>query len=152
MRALADEIGSEIGATVVVENWVGAAGSIGARARGHAPPDGYTICILNGESMLINPLIFKNMSLDPKTDWPTSLAVSSFGVHVPAGTPKAIVDKLNKAIVEVASKPEFQKRHMISRRLTPVLDSPEHFTKALESETALGRDVVKASGLYPNVE
>ena len=68
MRALADEIGPELGETVVVENRVGAAGSIGARACADAPPDGYTICILNGESMLINPLIFKNMSLDPKTD------------------------------------------------------------------------------------
>jgi len=41
---------------------------------------------------------------------------------------------------------------MISRGLTPVLDSPEHFAKVLESEGVLGRDVVKASGLYPNVE
>ena len=72
MRALADEIGPELGETVVVENRVGAAGSIGARACADAPPDGYTICILNGESMLINPLIFKNMSLDPKTTWSTS--------------------------------------------------------------------------------
>jgi tripartite-type tricarboxylate transporter receptor subunit TctC len=52
MRALADEIGPELGETVVVENRVGAAGSIGARACADAPPDGYTICILNGESML----------------------------------------------------------------------------------------------------
>ena len=73
-------------------------------------------------------------------------------MHAPAGTPKPIVDKLNKAIVKVASQPEFQKRHMISRGLTPMLDSPEHFAKVLESEGVLGRDVVKASGLYPNVE
>ena len=76
---------------------------------------------------------------------------SSFGMHVPAGTPKPIVDKLNQAIVKIASNPEFQKRHMFSRGLTPVLDSPEHFAKTIEIETALGRDVVKASGLYPDV-
>ena len=32
MRALADQLGLEIGGSVVVENWVGASGSIGARA------------------------------------------------------------------------------------------------------------------------
>ena len=40
-----------------------------------------------------------------------------FGIYAPAGTPKPIIDKLNKAIVKVASNPEFQKRHMLSRGL-----------------------------------
>jgi tripartite-type tricarboxylate transporter receptor subunit TctC len=278
MRALADELGPALGGTVVVENRVGAAGSIGARACADSQPDGYTICILNGESMLINPLIFKNMSLDPKKDLvhitrlfyltqvfavnaslnvksfdelaalakskpktmtylapslskvafmeaynkkhgvdfvrvpfkgggdavnsmltgTTPVAIfgignliqfirngkilgfavdgdqrsplapeiptfrelgytvhvwaASFGMHAPAGTPKPIVDKVNKAIVKIASNPEFQKRHMISRGLTPALDTPENFAKQLEIEAALGRDVVKASGLYPDVK
>ena len=77
---------------------------------------------------------------------------SSFGMHVPAGTPKPIVDKLNQAIVKIASNSEFQKRHMFNRGLTPVLDLPEHFAKTIEIEAALGRDVVKASGLYPDVK
>ena len=51
MRALADELGPALGQTVVVENRVGAAGSIGARTCADSPPDGYTICILNNESM-----------------------------------------------------------------------------------------------------
>ena len=61
LRALADQLGPDIGGTVVVENRVGAAGSIGARACADAEPDGYTICILNNESMVINPLISKNI-------------------------------------------------------------------------------------------
>jgi tripartite-type tricarboxylate transporter receptor subunit TctC len=67
MRALAEELTPVLGQSVVVENRVGAAGSIGARACADAEPDGYTICILNNESMVINPLIFKNMNFDPKT-------------------------------------------------------------------------------------
>jgi tripartite-type tricarboxylate transporter receptor subunit TctC len=278
MRALADQLGPELGGTVVVENRVGAAGSIGARACADSPPDGYTICILNNESMNINPIIFQKMNFDPKKELvhvtrlfhlthvfavnaslnvttfdqlaaltkskpktmnyltpslskvafmeafnkkygvdfvrvpfkgggdavnsmmagTTPVAIfgignliqlirngnvigfavdgdkrsplapeiptfrelgytvhvwsSSFGMHAPAGTPKPIIDKLNKAIVKVASNPEFQKRHMLSRGLTPVLNSPGEFAKTLESEVGLGRDVVKASGLYPNVE
>src|SRR5262245_34644265 len=68
MRALAEELRPLLGESVVVENRAGASGSLAARLCADAPPDGYTICILNGESMVINPLIFKNMSLDPRKD------------------------------------------------------------------------------------
>ena len=278
LRALAEQVGPILGQSIVIENRVGAMGSIGARACADAQPDGYTICSLSGESMLINPLILKNMSLDPQKDLVhitrlfyltqvfavnaslnvktfdqlaalakskpktmtylapsltkvafmeafnkkhdidfvrvpfkgggdavnsmlsgvTPVAVfgignliqflrngkivglavdgdkrsplapdiptfnelgytvhtwaASFGLHAPAGTPKSVVDKINKAVVKVASNPEFQKRHLLSRGLSPALDSSEHFAKTLVAETILGRDVVKASGLYPDVK
>jgi tripartite-type tricarboxylate transporter receptor subunit TctC len=277
MRALADGLGPILGQSVVVENRVGAAGSIGARACSDSEPDGYTLCILNNESMVINPLIQTthfdpkktlnhvtrlfylqhvfavNASLGPKnfdelaayakahpktlnyltpslskvavmeafnkkhgvdfvrvpfkgggdavnsmmggttpvaifgignliqlirdgkilcfavdSDKRSQLApdiptfkesgyglhtwASSFGIHMPLGTPKPIIDKLNAAIVKVASDPEFQKRHMFARGLSPVLDSPEHFASQITSDADLGRDVVIASGLYPDVK
>jgi tripartite-type tricarboxylate transporter receptor subunit TctC len=278
MRALAEELGPALGGTVVVENRTGAGGSIGGRTCADAPPDGYTICILPGEAIIINPVIFKNTGFDPAKDLVpitrvfyltqvfavnASLNVKSFpelaeltkskpktmsymapslskvafmeqfnktngtdfvrvpfkgggdavnnmlsgttpvaifgignliqfirngqilglavdgekrsplapdiptfreigytdhimaaffGIYAPAATPKPIVDKLNKAIVKVASNPEFQNRHMVSRGLTPVLDTPEHFAKALETDRAEGVLVVKGSGLYPDVK
>jgi tripartite-type tricarboxylate transporter receptor subunit TctC len=277
MRALADGLSPLLGQSVVVENRVGAAGSIGARTCADAEPDGYSICILNNESMVINPLIQTthfdpkktlthvtrlfylqhvfavNASLGPKnfdelaayakahpktmnyltpslskvafmegfnkkygidfvrvpfkgggdavnsmmagttpvaifgvgnliqliragkirgfavdSDKRSPLApeiptfkesgyglhtwASSFGIHMPLGVPKPIVDKLHAAIVKVASDPEFQKRHMFPRGLSPVLNSPEEFAHAVENEGELGRDVVKASGLYPDVK
>ena len=277
MRALAEGIGPLLGQSVVVENRVGAAGSIGARACAESEPDGYTICILNNEAMVINPFI-QSTSFDPKTrlthvmrlfylqhvfavnaslgvknfdelaahtkahpktmnyitpslskvafmeafnkkhgvdfvrvpfkgggdavnsmmtgttpvaifgignlvqlirngnvlgfavdgdkrsplapNIPTFKEVgytvhvwaSSFGMHMPLGTPKPIADKLHDAIVKVASDPEFQKRHMIARGLSAVLNSPEEFAKEIETDIELGRDVVKASGLYPDVK
>ena len=66
--------------------------------------------------------------------------------------PKPIIDKINKAVVKIVSDPDFQKRHMVNRGLSPVLDSPEHFADTLASEASLGLDVVKASGLYPDVK
>jgi tripartite-type tricarboxylate transporter receptor subunit TctC len=77
---------------------------------------------------------------------------SSFGLHVPKGTPKPIVDKINKAVVKIGSNPEFQKKHMLARGLTPVFDSPEHFAETMKVETGLGREVVIASGLHPDVK
>jgi tripartite-type tricarboxylate transporter receptor subunit TctC len=277
MRALAEELRPVLGESVVVENRVGASGSLAARLCADATPDGYTICILNGESMVINPLIFKNMSLDPRKDlthvtrlfyitqvfavnsslgvknfdelaaltrsrpktmnymapslskvafmeyfnrqngtdfvrvpfkgggdavnsmlsgttpvvifgignviqyirsgkivgfavdggkrsplapdiptfeelgYTVHVMAASFGIHAPAGTPKPIIDKLNAAIVKVAT-PEFQQRHMIPRGLLPVFDSPEHFAKQLETDRLAGIEVVKGSGLYPDLK
>jgi tripartite-type tricarboxylate transporter receptor subunit TctC len=65
MRAVADELGPVLGGTVVVEDRPGAAGSIGARACGEAPPDGYTYCILPAEPLIINPVINPIEGFDP---------------------------------------------------------------------------------------
>ena len=278
MRALADQLGPALGQTIIVENKVGAAGSLGARACGDSEPDGYTICVLNNESMAVNPWIFKNMKFDPKKDvtpitrmWnlqqvfavnaslnvksfeelakltkskpktmtylapslakvafmerfnkqhgidfvrvpfkgggdavnsmmsgvtpvaifgignliqfirngkivglavdgdtrsplapniPTfkesgfslDLWSSAYSLLAPAGTPKPILQKVHDAVVKIGSNPEFQKRFIISRGLTPVFDTTEHFAATIEKEIAIGHDVVKASGLYPDVK
>ncbi len=55
----------------------------------------------------------------------SNIIPSTFGVFAPMGTPKAIIDKVNKGIVKVASNEEFQKRHMIPRGLQAVLNTPE---------------------------
>ncbi|MGH7247112.1 MAG: Bug family tripartite tricarboxylate transporter substrate binding protein, partial [Pseudomonadota bacterium] len=65
MRALAEGIGAEHLGTIVVEDRVGAAGTIGARACADSAPDGYTICILPGEAIVINPIIHPNSGFDP---------------------------------------------------------------------------------------
>jgi tripartite-type tricarboxylate transporter receptor subunit TctC len=77
---------------------------------------------------------------------------ASFGIHAPAGTPKDIVNKMNAAIVKIGSNPEFQKRHMIVRGLTPVFDSPEQFDKQLDADRVAGKEIVKGSGLYPDLQ
>src|SRR3954452_14064945 len=66
MRAVADQLGPALGGSVVVEDRAGAAGNIGARACADAAPDGYTFCILPGETITINPHIYKNTGIDPE--------------------------------------------------------------------------------------
>jgi tripartite-type tricarboxylate transporter receptor subunit TctC len=278
MRALADELGPALGQTIVVENKVGAAGSRGAQACADSEPDGYTICVLNNESMAVNPWILKSIRFDPRKDvvpitrmWnlqqvfavnaslnvksfadlaalakskpktmtylAPSLAkvafmerfnkqygvdfvrvpfkgggdavnsmlsgvtpVAAFGIGnliqliregkivglavdgdarsplapqiptfkengytlevwssaysllAPAGTPKPIVEKVYQAVVKIGSNPEFQKRFIIPRGLTPVFNTPEQFAKIIEAEMKIGHDVVTGSGLYPDVK
>ena len=275
MRAVAQGIGAAHLGTLVVEDRVGAEGTIGAQACAAAAPDGYTICILPGETITINPIIqpsdfdpakklvpitrsyyltqmfavnaslhvhsfaelaavakakplnymapslskvafmqafdkengvdivrvpFKGggdavnsmltgttqiaifgignlvpfirsgkivgLAIDGDTRSPLApeiptfkeigytkhIAATFFGIYAPAGTPKPIVDKLNKMIASVATKPDFEQKFLISRGLTPVFDSADHFAKALVADRAEGRAVVKASGLYPDVK
>jgi tripartite-type tricarboxylate transporter receptor subunit TctC len=278
MRALAEELGLLLGQSVVVEDRMGAAGSIGARVCAEAPPDGYTICILPAEAMVINPVISPIAGFDPRErlapitkaftltqvfavnaslhvksfeelagvarakpkslsymapslskvafmeefnrkhgtdfvrvpfkgggdavnsmltgttaiaifgignliqfirneeiiglavdgdkrsplapDIPTfreigytqHLMASFFGIYAPAATPKPIIEKLNRAIIEVASQAQFQERQMISRGLVPVLNWADVFAKELEADRAEGLAVVKASGLYPDIK
>lgn len=278
MRAIAQGFGAAKLGTIVVEDRVGAGGTIGAQACAAGAPDGYTICILPGEAVTINPIIQPNADFDPAKSLepitrayfltqvfavdaslhvktfaelaalakakPNSLnymapslskvafmqefnkkygvnivrvpfkgggdAVNSmltgttqiaifgignlipfmragkivglaidgdtrsplaptiptfkevgykehisptfFGIFAPAGTPKPIVDKLNKMIASVATKPAFEQKFLIARGLTPVFDSPAAFAKGLVADRAEGLAVVKASGLYPNVK
>src|SRR5579863_50396 len=65
MRALGDQLGPALGTSIVVEDRAGAEGTIGAQACAAAAPDGYTICILPGETVTINPIIQPNSSFDP---------------------------------------------------------------------------------------
>jgi tripartite-type tricarboxylate transporter receptor subunit TctC len=277
MRALGDQLGPTLGTSIVVEDRTGAEGTIGAKACADAAPDGYTICILPSETIVINPVIYPsdfdpskalvpvarpyvltqvfavNASLGVKTfpelatlvkskpktfnymapslskvafmeqfnkkndtdvvrvpfkgggdavtsmlngttqiaifgignlislirdgkvvglaidgdtrsplapDIPTfkevgyteHIAATFFGIFAPAGTPQSIIDKLNQAIVSVESKPDFQQKFLITRGLTPVLESAEQFAKELPTDRAEGLTVVKASGLYPDVK
>jgi tripartite-type tricarboxylate transporter receptor subunit TctC len=277
MRALGDQMGPAFNTSFVVEDRVGAEGTIGAKACADAEPDGYTICILPGEAVTINPIIQPsdfnpakslvpiarpyyltqmfavNASLNVKTfaqlaaaakaqpktfnymapslskvafmelfnkangtdivrvpfkgggdavtsmlngttqiaifgignlvsfirdgkitglavdgdarsplapDIPTfketgytqHISATFFGIFAPAGTPQPIIDKLNKAIVDVESKPDFQQKFLINRGLTPVLKSADQFARELVADRAEGLATVKATGLYPNVQ
>jgi len=80
------------------------------------------------------------------------ISASFFGIMAPAGTPQPIIEKLNKAIVAVESKPDFQQKFLISRGLTPNLESAGQFGKELVADRVEGLSVVKASGLYPDVK
>ena len=66
MRALGDELNKRWGQAIVIENRPGGMQNVGARACSEAPPDGYTICILNAEPMAYNQFLLKNMPFDPE--------------------------------------------------------------------------------------
>jgi tripartite-type tricarboxylate transporter receptor subunit TctC len=64
------------------------------------------------------------------------------GMLAPAGTPKAIVDKLNKAAVDALAKPEVREQ-IAQLGAVVVADSPEHFRQFLVADKARWAGVIK---------
>ena len=87
-----------------------------------------------------------------ETGYTKHLAPTFFGIYAPTGTPQSIIDKFQAGVAKVASSPEFQKRHMESRALTAVLNTPQEFAKDMAQERIEALDAIKASGLYPDVK
>lgn len=272
MRVLGEELHKKLGQPLIIENKPGGAGNIGARTCTEAPPDGYTICIINADTVVYNQFLFKKLPFDPKkltpivnlfhliqvlvinadvkaktvdelvavskqkpgtmnyltaavpmvvymdslkrdkgADWvrvpfrgggeATSAVLSGttpiamiglgnvisqinagkmralamvnnirspqlpnvptlvdtgykgapsstwYGLFAPAGTPKAMIDKLNSEIVKIASDKTFQEKYIIARSLVPALNKPDEFAAEIKAESVVAKGVVKASGL-----
>ena len=63
-RLIADELGKELGTTIIVENRPGAGGSIASEFVAKSAPDGYTL--LNQGNHAINKNLYKSLSYDQK--------------------------------------------------------------------------------------
>jgi tripartite-type tricarboxylate transporter receptor subunit TctC len=71
---------------------------------------------------------------------------SWFGIFVPAGTPPAIVKKLNAEIVKILRSPEISER-LSKEGADLIASSPEYFADYLKSETAKWSTLVRAAGI-----
>ncbi len=72
-------------------------------------------------------------------------ATSWFGMFAPAGTPPAIVAKLNDTIVKALNDPEIRKK-IVEQGGEPHPEKPEQFAAFIKAETAKWGKVVKESG------
>ena len=67
-RALADKLGQELGASIVVENRPGAGGTLGTALVAQAAPDGYTF-LFTSASYTYQPSLYKNLPYQPLRDF-----------------------------------------------------------------------------------
>jgi len=64
-RLIGQRLTSIVGQSIVIDNRPGAGGTIGARAVAESDPDGYTLLLGNTSTLVISPLIYKNVNYDP---------------------------------------------------------------------------------------
>ena len=67
------------------------------------------------------------------------------GVLVPAGTPRAVVDRINSALNASLNDPSVRER-LKSAGLEPIGGTPEQFTKLIHDESAKWAPIIKRSG------
>jgi tripartite-type tricarboxylate transporter receptor subunit TctC len=88
-RLVFNQLSTQLGQQVVVENRGGAGGTIGTAAVAKADPDGYTI-LGSSTSYTIAPAIYSNLSFDPERDLVAVVAIGR--------TPTALIMAPSKGI------------------------------------------------------
>jgi len=100
--AVARQVGAGLarylGQSVVVENKVGAGGTIGSGYVAKAPPDGYTILLGTTSALGVSPAIYKNVPYDPLSSFVPIIEVTrgpfvlSVKNSLPVGNVKELVE------------------------------------------------------------
>lgn len=75
-RLFFDRLAAELGQPIVIENRVGAGGTLGTAMVAKADPDGYSI-LANSTALTITPAIFANLSYDVSKDLASVLMIGS---------------------------------------------------------------------------
>jgi tripartite-type tricarboxylate transporter receptor subunit TctC len=99
-RLIANQIGTDLGQSVIVENRAGAAGLIGTQTAARATPDGYTLLLGTISTHAINVGLYKSLPYDPVKDFvPVSGVASGPLVLVvnPAMGVKTVAELIDKA-------------------------------------------------------
>lgn len=97
-RVMSEPIARSLGQPLIVENRPGAGGNIGTEFVVKAPPDGYTLVIVNVGTVAIHRWIYESMPFDPINDLvpvaPVGDGASILAVHakLPARTLKEFIE------------------------------------------------------------
>jgi tripartite-type tricarboxylate transporter receptor subunit TctC len=75
-RIVLEQVAEQLGQPIIVENRVGAGGTIGSAIVAKAPPDGYTL-LAHGAAHTIAPALYKNLSYDPVRDFAAIVPLGS---------------------------------------------------------------------------
>jgi tripartite-type tricarboxylate transporter receptor subunit TctC len=98
-RIVGQKMSEHWGQPVIVENRAGGNTAIGAQLVAKSPPDGYTLLVAMDVTMVMNPLVMKNLPYDPLKDFaPVSLLNKSIAlVTTRSDGPKTIADLIAAA-------------------------------------------------------
>jgi tripartite-type tricarboxylate transporter receptor subunit TctC len=78
-RAIADKMSISLKQPIVIENRPGAGGNIGTEAIARAAPDGYTLGMVLGTTLTVNPSLYNRLPFDPDRDFRLISIVTTSG-------------------------------------------------------------------------
>jgi tripartite-type tricarboxylate transporter receptor subunit TctC len=99
-RLLAEELGRELGGTVIVENKPGAGGTIGADYAARAAADGYTVLLSGAATHAFAPYMYKTLRYDPVKDFEpvTQVTEGPLALCVNSSSPVQNLDEFIKML------------------------------------------------------
>lgn len=92
---------------------------------------------------------FPNVPTTAELGFPYLQSFIWYGVFAPAGTPPAIVTKLNAEIAAILKDPGFAERQILSKGMTPMAGSPKDLANAVREDGATIGEMVKAANIKP---
>jgi tripartite-type tricarboxylate transporter receptor subunit TctC len=92
---------------------------------------------------------FPNVPTMEETGYKGAPSKSWYGLFVPPGTPRPIIDKLAKEVAGILNDPAFRQKNLTDRALVPAVNSPEEFDRQIREDRAMAQRVVKEAGLEP---
>ena len=102
-RMVAQKLSAKWGQSVVIENKLGAGGSVGADAVAKSPADGYTLLFHSG-AIAINPHVYKRMPFDTEKDLVPITNVAS-GPMIIVVSDRSSIKSLKELITTAKQKP-----------------------------------------------
>jgi len=92
---------------------------------------------------------FPNVPTAAEQGFPYLQSSIWYGVFAPAGTPQAIVNKLNSDIAAILKDASFAERQIHSKGMTPLAGSPRDLARAMRDDSAAIGEMVKAANIKP---
>src|SRR6266581_1842584 len=164
-RIMQPRLAELLGQQIVIENRGGAAGTIGTEIAAKSAPDGYTLFLGNVSTVasamgyikggrLKALAVTSAKRLEPLPEVPTmresgyldGSSGSWQGVLVPAGTSRAVVDRLFEVLVQTMKTPDVIERLAKGGAEAVTSASPKAFVDFIAAETKRWGKVAKEAG------